>query len=288
MKSLNSFSKIFLILILSTVAFLSLTAYAAKQAYSADPDFLKKVEEKYHWKIHLNNNGFLAEESSGPKELTHDSWNFTPPKNNLSIKILSGDIALKTTTAKEIKISAEGLLNSKVAPRLLKTEITEFQLAISQPENGTENLRVQIEIPTSFTKNLSVITASGDITAESLSLNSVELKTVSGAITLNKVTIKDLALKTVSGNFQARESSIADLSGKSVSGDIEVYDLIPANVDFASVSGNIKLKIIPNEKTNFSLNSVSGDIFNKHEHQLSNNYDLQVKASTMSGNIQIE
>nr|WP_295902563.1 DUF4097 family beta strand repeat-containing protein [uncultured Bdellovibrio sp.] len=284
---MNLFTKFFIAFSVWTVGFLSLATYAGGKAFATDPDLVSKLESKYNVSIRMG--GMSKGYSVGPAEYgeTKDAWTFAPPAKKVVFKSFSGNISIKKSADSEIKISATGKLDKKMAPRLLEVETTGNELKIKEPEdNAVKDLEVHIEVPASFNKDLEVLTVSGNVTLENLNLQEAELKTVSGEMTLNQIVAQELDIKTVSGDFKAEAASITKFEGKTVSGDLEMSNGIPANIDFTSVSGDVKMKIAKNDKTHFSLKSVSGDINNSHGSAKDGNYN--VKVSTTSGNIEIE
>lgn len=284
MKSLSVFSKLFFLLALSTVGFLSLATYATEKAQTENPQLLKKLEDKYNMRIHM---GGLTKKNGPQDRKTSDTWHIPTPAKSIVVKLVSGNVSIKKSNVKELTISASGILDKEKSPRLLETDPDKETVTIKEPsDNAVEDLNVQIEIPASFNQDLIFKAVSGNINLENLNFNSLELHNVSGEFNLNNVTAKNLAVITVSGSINAEGSSLENLKGKSVSGNVKIASSQPMNVDFKSVSGDVTMKLNPTQDTHFSLHSVSGKIENQFGSKPNAKHEVVI--STTSGDIKIE
>ncbi|MEK2646976.1 DUF4097 family beta strand repeat-containing protein [Bdellovibrio sp. BCCA] len=283
---MNLFTKFFIAFSVWTVAFLSLATYAGGKAFETDPHLVSKLEDKMNVSIRV---GGVSKRFHSDSEMvnTQDTWNFAPPAEKMKIKLFTGNVSIKKSSGSEIKITATGDIDKSRAPRLLEAETTGNELKISEPEGDVvKKLDVHIEVPASFAQELDVVTVSGNVTVENLNVDELELKTVSGDIALNQVSANKIEMKSVSGNLNAEGASIKKIEGKSVSGNLAFANSLPADIDLTSVSGDVKMKLVKNDKTQFALKSVSGDIKNAHGSNKNGNYN--VKVSTTSGDIEIE
>lgn len=124
------------------------------------------------------------------------------------------------------------------------------------------NEKLVVEIPESFTGNLSVKTSSGGIkTEDELTLTNVELNSSSGGIHINKkITADNLKIENSSGgvhaegNIEIKEDTII----KCTSGGIRINAVTSEKLDAAANSGNIQL-LTANVET-YRLHSTSGGI----------------------------
>lgn len=276
---MNMLTKLFLVFSIWTVGFLSLAVFASNRVLQNDPELISKIQEKYN--ITISKNGV----TNGVQ--TQDSWTFAVPAKKVIVKSFSGNISIKKSSGHEIKITAIGRLDKGANSRLLETDHSSDELIIREPDNDVvSNLEVQIELPAAFENSLEVLSVSGDINLKDVNIHEIDLGSVSGDIDLNKVTSKNFVVKTVSGDVKAESSSMAKLVGKTVSGDFEISSATPLNSDLVSVSGDIRMKFSKTDKTQFSLQSVNGDIRNGHQDTKGAEYTVNI--STTSGDIEVE
>ena len=286
MKSLNLFTRIFTVVVFLTLGSLSLAGYSAKKAYESDPELLSKLEKSFN--IHISNGSFIMSGmpwDDSNRAINQDSWRMPLTDKQVTIKTRSGRVSIKTTSSKDISISATGSLDKTRAPRLLEIESVNAELAINEPQNGVDNLEVRIEIPNSFTQDISVLSLTGDVTVENLSANIINVTTTSGEIIMNAIKADAVNLASISGDTEVREASITTLNGKSVSGEIKIDSRSTAMAKLKSISGDIRLKLPVNDSYKFTLKTTSGDIKNIHVDRQESVANIQI--STVSGDIDI-
>jgi len=288
MKSMSLFSRFFIAFLVCTFGFLSIAAYAAEKAYETDPNILNKIEDKFKTGISIA--GMSAKNDSyefTKADDAKDSWTLQSPSTKINFKSYSGDLEIKTTPGKEVIISATGFLNKNKSPRLLVVDASTSEIDIKQPDkDAVHNLKVQIQIPESYNKDLDIKTVSGDLLIENAKLTAIDLKSVSGNTTLHGVQASSLDIKTVSGDIKVKDSSIPKINGKGVSGDLELSSNTPTSIDWRLVSGNVKLKLPETKDTHFALKSTSGNIENKHGSTKEAKFEINIL--TVNGNIDIE
>lgn len=283
MRTYSLFTRFFVAVVFTTITSLAVAGFSAKKAYDADPQIVAKLEEKYN--VHISIAGLTVGNRS-PKVPMQDEWQIQLPKKKLVIKSFGGDIAMKTSNDSKIKITATGHLDKSSSDRLLQVLETSDEVTISEPEDAVKNLEVRIEIPTSFSKELEVVSVSGDVTMENLTLANSSVKTVSGEVTLNQINAPELSVNTISGDTKIHNSSLKSVSGKSISGEIEIDNKESADTHIKSISGDIKLKMPKTKPFQFNLKTISGDI--KNEHAVDTASKLTVEISTTSGDITIQ
>lgn len=290
MKSLSLFSRFFIAFLIWTVGFLSLATYAGGKVFEHDPQFAQKLKDRFNIVINTSRGdqfvGISLSGDSSQYKNFEDSWSFAGPKEKLMVATKDGRISIrKSATAKEVLVRAQGRLDLKESPHLLKTEVTESTLTLSEA-NGVKDLDIQIEVPEKFHEDLDLITVSGDINVENLSVSLLDLKTVSGDVSLANVTADKAYFKSVSGDATSTSTSFKRFDGKTVSGDLDLVNLQDAPMDFYSVSGNVTLKLNESKNRHFVVKSASGNIENKHASN--KNGDVEVSVTTTSGDIEIE
>lgn len=281
MKSLNLFSKLFSIVVITTIGSLALAAYSAKKAFDTDPHLIAKLEKQFN--IHSRGNSFYFNFSDND---TEDTWQLPIPQKKIRIKSYSGDIAIKTSSLNEVLISASGKLDKDQAPKLLDIKSEQNELVIIEPENAVHDLQIRIEIPSSYQNDVIIESTSGDVSIENLSPSSLIIATVSGEIILDSIKTDSLNVNTISGDTQIQKSAVTTLIGKSVSGGIKVDNKGTATTQLKSISGDIVLKLPETENFQFDLTTTSGEI--KNEREQNNKASATVEVSTTSGDIKIE
>lgn len=283
MRTYNLFTRFFVAIVFTTITSLAVAGFSVKKAYEADPEIVAKLEQKYN--VHVSIAGITAGNRS-PKVSTHDEWQTNLPKKKLIIKSFSGDIAMKSTNETKIKIVATGRLDKSASERLLHVSELPDEVIISEPEDAVKDLEVRLEIPVSFTKELEIVSVSGDVTMENLTLSTSSVKTVSGGVTLNQINSPELTVSTISGDTKIHNSALKSVSGKSISGEIEIDNKESAETKIKSISGDIKLKMPKTTPFQFNIKTISGDI--KNDHSKDDNSKLTVEISTTSGDITIQ
>lgn len=285
MKSMNVFSKVFVLATLWTVVFMGLAGYAGGKAFQQDPDLVQKVSEKYKVSIHMG--GMSKKYGSSSYVDTKNSWTFPATVTQINLKSLSGNFSIKKSSGTEIVVTATGGLDANQAPQLLETKQDGTTLTLQEPDNdAARHLEVYIEIPSNMISTYETTTVSGDLSIENIQAKELTLKTVSGDMILNQVTADALAITSVSADLKATNSDIKTVTGKSVSGDIEFTSQKPVGLDVVTVSGDIELTLAKSENTKFALKTTSGKIENAHGSNKAGT--LEVKAYTTSGDIEIK
>lgn len=285
MKSMNVFSKVFVLATLWTVVFLGLAGYAGGKAFQQDPDLVQKVSDKYKVSIHVS--GMSKKYGSKNYVETKNSWTFPATATEINLKSIGGNFSIKKSSGTEIVVTATGGLDVNRGPQLLETKQDGTTLTLQEPDNeATRGLEVNIEIPASLIGTFDVGTVSGDLSFENLQAKELTLKTVSGDMTLNQVTADALTIAGVSADLKATNCNIKNVTGKTVSGDVEFSSQKPAGFDLTTVSGDIKMKLPKMENTKFDLSTTSGEIQNAHGSVKTGT--LEVKVFTTSGDIEIE
>lgn len=288
MKSMNLFSRFFIGFAVWTLVFLSLAAYAMEKTYETDPELIQKLGEKYQVSFSLSENSWDSGKTSSTfLEAAKESWHLALPEKYIVLKSRSGNLTVRTTTEKQIVLSATGKSDKSKTPHLLEIDSDNSKLTIKQPdEDRIENLEVLLLIPESYAQNLEINKVNGELNLEKLKLKSLDLNVVASDVNLKQIQSDSLDAKIVSGNIKAVNSSFSKLHGKSVSGDLEFDNATSSNTDLMSVSGNISLKLATAANTDFTLRSLSGNINNKYDS--ASNAIYKIKLFTTSGDLKIE
>lgn len=111
----------------------------------------------------------------------------------------------------------------------------------------------------SFTGELRLEAASGDVEANNLLAGNLEIRTASGSLDLERVCAEGLTLETRSGDMQLKQVlSKGDFLCKSTSGDVTMDGCDGARMAFSTVSGDISGSLLHSKR--FTFHSVSGHI----------------------------
>lgn len=289
MRTYNLFTRFFVAVVFTTITSLAVAGFSAKKAYEADPELLAKLENKYNVQINVTGMGVSVTDTNS-RAKTQDQWELSIPAKKLIIKSYSGDIAIRSSNDNKIRVMASGKLDTAKSEKLLEITESADVVTLNEPENAVKDLEVRIELPSTFTHDLEILSVSGDVTAENLKISLADVKTVSGEITLNQLNVTKLSIETVSGDVETHESSFKTINGKSVSGEIEIENKDAAEMNLKSVSGDVKLKLPKAAPFSFNLNTLSGDIKNLRSNitDSSKAAKLNINISTTSGDIVIE
>lgn len=144
---------------------------------------------------------------------------------------------------------------------------------------------VVIQVPESFTGDLSINTSSGNLFIQGFShLKSLQMQSVSGMISIDSVSASEsMQVQSTSGNISADSLSTQELFAGTASGQIRVTNLEAARITSDSASGNIDFMVKGlAEDYAISTSSVSGNI---NAPQGGTDTQKSINLSTVSGNI---
>lgn len=206
----------------------------------------------------------------------------------ISTKISSGDINIISEDRADVKAVLSGYIKS--SSEVMKPELivdkSSNKLSINiKSQNiywGYVNigLKLYIYIPSTYTKNLSLQTSSGDIKLNNeMNLSDLSCSLSSGDLTIKNVTCDKFSYKCSSGSLQADilntketildsssgdmniNSFTGDISGESSSGEISInYSSFNNNVTLKAHSGDIRLKLPKSSEFYIDANCSSGEV----------------------------
>ena len=209
---------------------------------------------------------------------------------NINIDVSSSNVRIEKGNTDKIKVTAYGDKDDRIAEN-----ISENELLISKESSKIYiftflywcNEEIIIEIPDDCTKNFTINTSSGDITAPNLETSNLKFETSSGKITCGNINngelnsssgdIKvgdgnELTINTSSGEIQTGNLKLLNASASS--GDIEVGTIEETNLKTSSG------KITVNSSNRIQAECSSGDI-------RINNIRNYCSLKSTSGNIEI-
>ncbi|MNS51204.1 hypothetical protein D3C72_838720 [compost metagenome] len=264
---MTAFSKLFVGTVIFTLGALSISGYAAKKAYEADPDILHKIgsqAEKRGFQVHF---GSFDSRPHEAYERTEGTWNFKSP-SELSVTTVSGDVTIEGISGDEVLVTASGELDRSQADQLVTAVFEGKGLSLREPDNNAvKDLKLKIQVPSTFKGPLKITTVSGNLIVE-------------------RVESSKLTIVSVSGDVLAKDVSIPEISVGSVNGEVRVENLIGGNIHVTSVSGDVLLRIVDGDKSNINPSTISGDVQSRYAMGQHGKYLIEV--NTTSGDIVIE
>ncbi len=139
-------------------------------------------------------------------------------------------------------------------------------LTVYLPEKYYKSLKINgascdVTISSQFQfDDLSIHTASGDLTLNSKVNNSADVSTASGEITIDSECVNKLSISTSSGDAYVNNIKDADeVNIKSASSDISIIEVTAKNIKCSTASGEITLKNTV-AKNKIDISTTSGDI----------------------------
>ena len=136
------------------------------------------------------------------------------------------------------------------------------------------------------TKNLSLLTTSGDISLYDINASGdISAKTRSGEIELETVTAANITIETTSGDINMMPTTTkGKLNITTTSGDVELQEASAELINVKTVSGDIEA-FLPHNMS-IEANSISGDIDIPHNNK--NTSSANCKFNTTSGDIRVQ
>lgn len=220
--------------------------------------------------------------------------------HEMSVSTSSTNISIIPADTKEIKIHYYGY--TKIGLPKLEIELEKGKLIVREKNKinisiglnfNSQNLKLDVYVPSSYAGNLDISTSSGNASIDSLTLNRFGFSSSSGdlyAASLNTsfselntssgdITIKELSgslhFNSSSGNLTANGIDLTgDLSAKSSSGEITVgFTGLKGNISTGTSSGDVRLKLPRDTGFAVEFDTSSGDF----------NTDFPITADEKSG-----
>lgn len=229
--------------------------------------------------INLNGNELTVRyENDGDETEDEVTFTFTvPPKFNLDLKTMGGNISLKNNITGNVSIDTYGgEINAKNIFGTAKIETKGGDIRLDEI-NGDCNVNTyggDISISLINGKNAKVSTNGGDINIKK-STAGVSAKTYGGNITVGELggdselityggdvsvgtTKGDIKMDTYGGNLELK-SAKGKVNGKTNGGDI-TFKNIDGSVDLKTMSGTIAVELNPSPNSESRISTNSGSI----------------------------
>lgn len=118
------------------------------------------------------------------------------------------------------------------------------------------SIELEVFIPEGL-KNVAISTMSGEIKAEDVSVEQVDMKTMSGDIDIDNCVFKALEATTLSGDINTEDCTSVSASFSTVSGDLN-FEGNSESINAKTTSGD--LNISGSNVADINANSISGDV----------------------------
>ncbi len=205
-------------------------------------------------------------------------------KSKISVNTISSDVNIYQTDGSELIVHLYGDYTSRrgeIALEIQNTGSTTI-VTVKYPKGGVQrtDLKLDIQIPSGYSDDLSVNGVSSDVTfeCEEMMFSDVNVSVVSGTTMINTLHADGLFVNTVSGDVKGRLPS-GELDVNGVSAKVTVSGLTET-VSVNTVSGDVTLFV---EKYNdIKINTTSGD----SEINLESKDDFYVKFDSVSGDFE--
>lgn len=193
---------------------------------------------------------------------------------NLSVDWLAGNITIESYDGNEIVLEerSSAPLNQDNSLDYTLDE-NELEISYCSPKvgfyfgNAGLDLRkdLVIRIPASLSLNeISVQSASSDISVQGLTAQGLETDTVSGALSLTQATLGQLSFDSTSGNITLTDVSVQELDMNAVTGNLTgTLTTCPQKLSFDTTSGDIALSLPSDSQFCVSMDSATGKL-NSH------------------------
>jgi DUF4097 and DUF4098 domain-containing protein YvlB len=201
---------------------------------------------------------------------------------DINISVVSEDLTYLVHDEERIEIYYRDIKD--IDNYLVKFDGKELRLEYKKTFNFSfrrSSGQLVIKVPKGIiSKNVQIMTVSGDAKIEDIHSDSFHLKTTSGDISVNTFHAGKAKFTTVSGDFNFHNGTISSLDISMVSGDAKLEDIVvTGEIVSNTVSGDLELTKV--ESDSFILKSVSGDCIGVEF------YPKTVTLKSVSGDIKI-
>ncbi|MHA6481122.1 DUF4097 family beta strand repeat-containing protein [Paenibacillus sp. strain BS8-2] len=199
-----------------------------------------------------NDNNPLSKFFAGLTQPIHDERTFSADQiNNFSIESSSLDVNIIRGSGDNIVVTLHGRAAKGVAKDLqLVSEEDGDTLKLTLKRDNTfrlgfnwSNVKLTVELPDQTMQSLTAKVNSGDVTMDTATFDSIDLRTNSGDIETSAVTaFSKLQLKTNSGDLELDDITAGSIHLETNSGDIEMDQYESEFIQFDVDSGDVVLE----------------------------------------------
>lgn len=256
---------------------------------SAYPDGAKYISgnKEYQVNIHsidvdwINGNITFVEDVNIEGVKIEETTNLTNPKEKVHTYVDNGELKIKFFasghTCKSISYTKDLVITYNPGIKEISAEIIDgeiFAQSLTADEVELDSISGNIDIQNIKAKQVDIESTSGNIEIDNIVATSFEIDNISGTTKLSDIHAKTFEAEFVSGNSDVKFSSID-------------------NAAFDSVSGNIDLTL-PSDGGSVKINKTSGKVTTLRECTFSNNTYIFGTGSALidveitSGNVTIQ
>ena len=207
--------------------------------------------------------------------------------NKVFIDTVSSDVNIFLSKDNSIKVHFHGTASEmSKAPKLETSQNGDkLEISIKYPNqimsilNFSLDAKLDVYIPESYKKSMSIETVSGDVSIDTLEADSFKSSTTSGDVNINFIKANITNFDSVSGTINIKELFSKNSGFSTTSGDVKV-EAITGDIKADSVSGSIKA-LYKEFNNDIYAETVSGDV----ELSLPEASEFKIDFSTTSGDL---
>ncbi len=161
---------------------------------------------------------------------------------HLTINYSAADIVLQSTDRSELTVREYMLVDEASYYAHVKHEDDTLAIiAGERPARDNLNIRIELEIPTTYHGRLEISSVSGPIEIDNLhKLRSLAITSTSGAISLDDVETSSLSIDSITGTIKGRSLTADDYTINAMSGNIHLMNT-RGNYSVRCSAGSLKL-----------------------------------------------
>jgi lia operon protein LiaG len=203
------------------------------------------------------------------------------------VDTVSSDINIILSKDNNIKIHFHGTTSEMSGAPKLETSQSgdELEISIKYPKqimslfNFSLDTKLDIYIPESYKKSMSIETVSGEVSIDKVQTENFKVHTTSGDVDIKSLVANITDFNSVSGSINIKDLSSKSSGFKTTSGDIKI-EAITGDIKARSVSGSIKA-LYKEFNNDIDAETVSGDV----DLNLPQDSQFKVDFSTTSGEL---
>jgi len=204
--------------------------------------------------------------------------------NSIQVDMTSiGVHFIRTETINEIKANFHGKAMQEIK-LISKTDNKTLFLTVQRKHENAplyEDVVLDVYIPKTYTKNLSIKMLSGAVKMDSFNLANFSLDTLSGKLKAEKINAEEISITSSSGDINIKSVDTKDFKMVGKSSAININECTAKKAEMETSSGSITLK---NSIGDFKLKSSSGKVLVDYK----NFEDQNVNIETSSGSVTLE
>lgn len=187
------------------------------------------------------------------------------PIEYLDLRLVATDVYLMTENRDDIEIVSYGKGDQEQSLEIFFDE-AEGRLVLAEKKRSSVNFgfvnrkKIEIKLPNTYKKHVSVKTVSGDLFLDYLDLESFKFVSVSGELHADIIYAENGMVKTTSGDALINLYK-GDMMFNSISGDCRMaYESLDGDIVLKTISGDVSIDIPKGSEFNVEMKTISGDL----------------------------